>query len=177
MFKPVAVPVVVRKHEKHGIQIHTQTRRVIDKKYDPLYDGTEETCCETLEDWESIVDAVVRGCREELGSPDLKIERIIGAEGETIHTRPEDEILGLKPYYFVQQLSGPQPWIGLGFVVVVPEDFEPKPDAEGETSAHRWWNPKDLLRELLKNPSGFMGLHYPVLLKVCEDLIGDKLAI
>ena len=177
MFKPVAVSVVVRKHEKHGIQIHTQTRHVINKEYDPLYDNTEETCDETLKDGESIIDAAIRGCREELGTPDLRIERIIGADGKILHTRPEDKILGLEPYYFVQQIAGPQPWIGLGFVVVVPDGFEPNPDANGETSAHRWWDPKDLLKELLENPSRFMGFHYPVLLKVCTDLVGNKLAI
>jgi len=177
MFKSVAIPVVVRKHKEHGVQIHTQTRRVTNKDYDPLYDKTEETCGETLKDWESTIDAAVRGCKEELGSADLVIKQIIGAEGEIFSTRPEDKILGLKPYYFIQQLVGPQPWIGLGFVVVVPDDFEPKQDAEKETSAHQWWDPVDLLKELQKNPSNFMGLHYPVLLQVCKDIIKGKITI
>ena len=177
MFKPVAISVVVRKHKKYGIQVHTQTRHVINKEYDSLYDNTEEACGETLKPGENIIDAAVRGCKEELGRSDLKIEKIIGAEGKIFSTRPEDRILGLKPYYFVQQLAGSQPWIGLGFVVVVPNDFEPKLDVEGETSAHQWWNPEDLLKELRKNPSNFMGFHYPVIIKVCEDIVGNKLTI
>ena len=177
MFKSVAIPVVIRKHKKHGIQVHTQTRHVINKKYDPLYDNTEETCGETLKDWESMIDAAIRGCREELGAPDLVIKQIIGAGGDIFSTKPEDKILGLNPYYFIQQLVGPQAWIGLGFVVVVPDDFEPQQDTEGETSAHQWWNPKNLLRELEQNPSNFMGLHYPVILKACRDIVSDLICV
>lgn len=179
MFKSVAIPVVVRKHKEDGVQVHTQTRHVINKNYDPLYDNTEETCGETLEDGESIIHAAIRGCEEELGSPNLFliIKEIIGAQGEAFSTRPEDKILGLKPYYFVQQLIGPQPWIGLGFVVIIPDDFELQQDTEGKTSAHQWWNPVDLLKELQENPSNFMGLHYPVLLQVCKDIIKGKITI
>ena len=175
--KSVAISVVVRRHREHGVQIHTQTRHVLNKDYDPLYDNTEETCGETLKDWESMIDAAIRGCKEELGSPDLVVKQIIGAEGEIFSTRPEDKILALNPYYFAQQLVGPQPWIGLGFVVVVSDDFEPQQGAERETSAHQWWNPEDLLRELEQNPANFMGFHYPVLLKVCKDILDGNLKI
>ena len=178
MFKLMAISVVVRKHKKYGIQVHTQTRHVINKEYDSLYDNTEEACCEIVESEESIIDAASRACKEELGSPDLKIEKIIGANGQTFSTQPGmDLILGMCPYYFVQQLAGPQPWIGLGFVVVVPSDFEPKLDEKGEVSAHQWWSPKDLSKELQQNPSKFMGPPYPVLTKVCKDIIGNKLTI
>ncbi len=177
--KPVALPVVVRKHRKYGIQVHTQTRHVLNHKYDPLYDNTEETCGETAKDWESIIDTAIRGCKEEMGAPNLKIEKIIGGNGQTISTRPEkDLILEIPhPYCFVQQLVGPQPWLGLGFVVIVSDDFEPQQDAEKETSAHQWWDPGLLLKELHENPSKFMGLHYPVLLKVCRDIAEGNLKI
>ncbi len=175
--KLAAVPVVIRRHPVLGIQVHAQTRRVINKGYDPLYDGTEETCGETVNDWESIIDGAIRGVREELGLPDLQIVRIIGGDGEIFSTRPEDKILGISPYYFVQQLIGPQPWAGLGIVVVVPSGIEFQIDKEGEVSGHRWWKPEDLLKALQENPSTFMGFHYPVLLKVCQDIIAGRLPV
>jgi len=89
----------------------------------------------------------------------------------------EDEILGLKPYYLVQQLKGPQPWMGLGFIVIVSSDIEFHPDSDGEVSAHRWWKPEDLLKDLWENPACFMGLHYPILIKVCQDFIEGKIHV
>ena len=176
--KVVAVPVVIRGcQEAYGIQVHTQTRRVLNSDYDPLYHGTEETCGETLNKWESIIDGAIRGVKEELGAPDLEILKIIGADAETFSTRPEDKILIIDPYCFVQQLVGPQPWLGLGFVVVVPSDVKFSPDKEDEVSAHQWWNPRKLLETLISNPERFMGFHYPVLLKACEDIIEGKITV
>lgn len=83
------------------IQIHTQNRQVVNKDYDPLYDNTQETCGETVNDYENIIEAAIRGCQEELGCPDLIPEKIIGGDGKVFSTRPEDEILGLAPYYAV----------------------------------------------------------------------------
>jgi len=128
--------------------------------------------------WEGVFDAVVRGCREELGSPGLNPVKIICGERKTFTTMPgRDEILAFQPYLLLQQVIGPQPWVGPGFVVVVPEDFEPKPDTEGEVGSHRWCNPAELWDELHANPSSFMGLHYPLLLQVCEDIVTGRLKI
>ena len=107
--------------------------------------------------------------------------QIIGAGGKriqhadhrahTLSTRPEDEMLSLEPFGFIQQLKGPQPWVGPVFVVEVRSDFEPQLDEEGEVSAHRWWTPLELAEVLRTTPIAFMGLHYPALLSVCEDLL------
>lgn len=174
MFKSVVIPVVV-KNSLSGILVHTQTRRVINKSYDSLYDGTQETCGESLKDWEGIGAAAVRGCREELGLPDLQ-PKIIGLEGQVFSTRPDqDQILWIpQPFCFIQQLQGPQPWFGLGCIAVVPPDCEPQQDAEGETAGHKWWKPEELNERLKNNPSEFMGLHYPVLRQVCEYYIRQE---
>ena len=164
--KLVAVPVVIRNHRQFGWQVHTQTRNVVNKTYDPLYHGTEESVGETVKDWENIVNAAVRGLREELGAPDIRIMNIIGANESVISsTRPEDSILEItQPYCFVQQLRGPQPWAGLGFVVVVPDDIEFQLDKESEVSDHTWWMLLELLEELRSNPSAFMRARFRVFL-------------
>ncbi|MBI2635368.1 MAG: NUDIX hydrolase [Parcubacteria group bacterium] len=175
--KSVAIPVVVKVDNDGVTWVHTQTRRVINKDYDPMYHGTQETCGETVYDYEDIITAAIRGCREELGCPDLIPEKVIGADGEFFSTRSEDKILGLKPYYLVQQLKGPQPWMGLGFIVVISPDIEFHLDNDGEVSAHRWWRPIELLKNLQEKPDNFMGLHYPILIKVCQDFMEGKIHV
>ena len=173
-FKVVAVPVILRQGSC-GIEIHTQTRHVINKDYDPLYDNTYETCGETLEPGESVISAALRGCAEEMGVPDFQPQKLIGADAKNYNTRDEDEILGFEPYYYVQQMRGPQPWVGLVFIVVVDSDFEPRLDKEGEVSAHQWWAPAELYTLLRNSPEKFMGFHYPALLKICSDILEGKL--
>lgn len=180
--KPIVLGVVIRKKNKQ-LEILTQTRQVINKEYDPLYDGTEEVVGETIKEGENVIETLIRGCQEELGSPELIIDRIIGADssllwgipGAFFTTGKNDKILGFTPYYFVQQLSAPQPWLGPCFVVQVEEGFEPQLDKEKEVSAHTWWDPKVLLTKMENEPSGFMGLHYPFLIEVCRDVISGKL--
>jgi hypothetical protein len=166
----VVVGIIVKwSSDEQGLFICTQTRNIRKKGYDLLYDQTQEAMGETVKEWEGVLDALIRGCREEFKSPGLVPEMVIGSDGEVFFTRPEkDEILGLNPWYFVQQLIGQHQWAGPVFIVVVPEDFEPQLDDQGEASAHKWWKPSDLLNELESTPSAFMGLHYPALLKACR---------
>ena len=174
--KLVVIAVVLRKHPKYGIQVHTQTRNVLDLDYDPYYGNTLETVGETVKPEENVIAAVVRGCQEELGNLDLE-PVIIGDQGTIFTTRYDDQILGFQPYYFTQQLKGPQPWVGPTFIVVVPPEFEPQQDTESETSAHQWWGPQELLDQLLNQPQNFMGLHYPALIKATQDLLSGALRI
>ncbi len=181
--KIVTLPVIVRKKEGKP-QILTQVRHVLNKDYDPLYDNTHEISGETLNPWENIIEATYRGVEEEAGCPRNMILKIIGGDNETYfstgrknETGEKDKILGLSPYYFCQQLKGPQPWAGLVFVVVVFPDFEPKLDKEGEVSGFQWWTIERLSEKLKKSPERFMGLHYPALVKVCKDLATEKLKI
>jgi len=176
----VALSAIGRNHKVNGIQILTQIRHVSNPDYDPLYNNTIEICGETMKAGESVVETAIRGCWEEAGCPSSSVIKIIGANGKMLSTRPEkDKILAFEPYYFVQQLRGPQPWIGPCFVVVVRDDFEPSltQDKEKEVSGHRWRDPEELLEELQSKPEKFMGLHYPFLLKVCEDITTGKIFI
>jgi len=176
----VALSAIVRNHKEEGIQILTQIRNVSNPDYDPLYDNTIEVCGETMKAGESVVETAIRGCWEEAGCPVSSIIRIVGDNGNIFSTRPDkDRILAFEPYYFVQQLRGPQPWIGPCFVVVVKDGFKPSltQDKEKEVSSHRWRAPEELLEEARSNPERFMGLHYPFLLKACEDVLAGKITI
>lgn len=176
----VALSAIVRNHKDEGIQILTQIRKVVNPDYDPLYDNTIEICGETMKAGESVIETAIRGCWEEAGCPASSIIRIIGGNGNLFSTRPEkDRILAFEPYYFVQQLRGPQPWIGPCFIAVVKDDFEPSliQDKEKEVSCHRWRNPEELLEEARSKPEGFMGLHYPFLFKACEDITAGKIFV
>ena len=165
--------MVIRKYSKKGVHVLTQTRKIINERYDTFYNNTEEVCGETLNPWESIMEGAIRGCQEELGVPDFKPLRIVGGDCETVSTNKDDLIVSLVPYLFVQQLKGPQPWLGPAFVFIASSDFEPK--GSDETSGYKWWFPKELSEELKNNPEKFMGRHYPILLKVCEDLIAGRI--
>eukprot|EP01048_Picozoa_sp_COSAG05_P020732 COSAG05_NODE_3607_length_1963_cov_2.597639_2_plen_237_part_00 len=157
-------------------QVRTQRRMIINKKYDPLYDGTHETIGETVKKGESIVSAVVRGVAEELGFRGGGL-RIVGAEGNAVSTtHTVDPVLSIEsPYCFVQQLGPPQPWTGLGFVALLPPNVTLEGDGEGEVGEGTWWEPAELLHEMQSNKPKFMGFHYPVLKKVSQDLVDGTL--
>ena len=58
-----AVTIVLRPHpsgEFDKYQVRTQTRHVLNTKYDPFYDGTYEAVGESVKSHENVVDAVVR---------------------------------------------------------------------------------------------------------------------
>lgn len=177
--KLVVLAVVVQMREGR-LQVLTQLRTVINQAYDPLYDGTQEVMGETAVEWEGPLDTLLRGLREELGTPGLGFDDliIVGGGADSFTTHPgEDAITGITPYYYVQQVQGPQPWAGPVFVVRIPDNMEPQLDTEGEVGGFKWWDPEDLLAELRAHPEHFMGLHFPALLKVCQALSGQRRAL
>ena len=178
---PVVVAVVVRRGPNGLPQVMTHIRDASWPGYDTFYNGTWEAVGERMESGENVFQAVARGCKEEIGllnndSFNCRIVDFEMCQWKMFTTGKEDYILALEPYIFLQQVEGPQPWIGPGFIVIVPDDFEPKP-ATGETSGHRWWKPEELLAELKQNPAAFMGLHLPLIKKTCEDILAGKITI
>lgn len=170
----VAISVVVKRVNKNKkYQILTQTRHVINKNYDPMYDGTEEVVGETVKENETLFDTAVRGCEEELGVTDFEtfIDGRVGGHLTSTFSCQEGEkvVIVQDPFIFIQQLEGPQPWAGIGFIFFVNEPFEPNlKKADGETAGFTWWEPKKLYEELINNPTKFMGFHYPLLKRACE---------
>ena len=120
---------------------------------------------------ETVVEAVVRGIREECGKPDFLPLAIYGAEMKRVNpefsgTRKGDSIFSVQPFDFVQQMGPPQPWIGPVFLVGVSTGFEPDHSkSDGEASEPKWWEPRDLITAIEKEPHKFMGLHMPSLQK------------
>lgn len=173
----IAIGVVVRAENSGEYSVRTQVRRVLDLTYDPLYDRTLEAVGETVQVAEPITDAVVRGLHEEVG---IDVSRtpyaVFGRAGALVSTRDKsqntlDKYLTVEhPYMYVQTLKGPQPWVGLGFVVLVPPKTPATVGSDGEASNARWWNAEQLLEKLEGSRSDFMGFHYPVLKRVCQDL-------
>lgn len=170
----VAITVVIRPFHS-SFQIRTQIRRVQDLSYDPLYDGTIEAVGESVKWGEPIVDTVSRGLVEEMGlSSDTKYV-VLGAEGGMISTSSSDRndpMFSLSaPYIYVQALQEPQPWCGLGFVALVPE-LMPATSGDEEVGESRWWDTAELLIKLedQNQRRQFMSFHYPVFLRVAQDL-------
>ena len=171
----VVVPIIIKIDDNGEIWIHTQMRRIMNPAYDTFYDGTIETCGETVEQGENIIDAVIRGCIEELGAPNLQL-KFIGDKGELFKSTEKDLIHGLKPYYFVSQLIGPQFWYGPVFPVIVPPDFQPNPSlSDGEASDFAWKRPNEITSLIESSPELFMGLHLPAFLRICQDIRLNKL--
>ncbi len=173
--KPVVIGVLFRRH-KGGVQILTQLRLVQNKSYDPLYDRTWEAMGETLNPGESVIDALVRGVKEECGRTDFVPNRIIGADGKVLwSTSKGDNVLACEPLCFLQSLGPPQPWFGPAFAVEVAEDFEPDHSkSDGEAEAPKWWGAKEMLDAIQRDPSQFMGLHMPALEKFCLAVLDGK---
>ena len=177
----VAVTVAVRHSSgaEGGYQVRTQRRTVINKAYDPLYDGTHETIGETVKAGESIASAVVRGVAEELGYKGGNLAILGSEDAAVVSTHEVDPVYMIgAPYCFVQQLGPPQPWTGLGFVALLPRSATPKQlhlDEKGEVGDSTWWEPAELMQLLQSQPEQFMGFHYPVLKKVSEDLVAGTL--
>jgi hypothetical protein len=112
---------------------------------------------------------------EELGYAGSKL-KIVGSEGTTVTTHGIDPVFSVEPFYFVQQLGPPQPWTGLGFVALLPAGAQLiEGNRDEEVGESKWWSPAELLRKLEAEKHLFMGFHYPVLLKVCRDLVNGTL--
>lgn len=188
-YKTGTLSVIIRPTDSNGTghEILTQTRRVQNLAYDPLYDNTQEVVGETF--WkprderlpegtigESILASIRRGVIEETGGK-MTDFTILGHNLEPvfeakISTRGEDEYAYVpSPVLVVQTIKGPQPWVFSGFVVEVPSDWEPNyKEADGEASQGLWWNPYNLLLAIKETPNEFMGLHVPLLYEVATML-------
>ena len=172
--RPVVIGVLFRRNRMGFVDILTQRRIVKNKSYDPLYDGTWEAMGETVEEGESVIDALIRGVAEECGVPGFKPVQINGG-GLVWSTDKNDRILASTPLCFVQSLGPPQPWLGPAFLVEVGGDFEPNQENnDGEAGAHRWWNPPDLEEAASKKPGSFMGLHLPALVAAARRLNPER---
>jgi len=174
----IAIAVIVRRDAAGQFSVRTQVRHVQNTQYDPMYDNTLEAVGETVKVDEPIVDAVKRGVHEEVGLDlDTTPYAVFGHRAtQFVSTRERSQNsldkyhVSENPYIFVQTLKGPQPWVGLGFVVLVP----PKSPAtigrgDGEADGAVWWDAKELLVKL-ESRAEFMGFHYPVFKRVCMDL-------
>jgi len=180
--KPVVVAIII-KRTTDGFLIMTQKRRVRDPAYDWLYDGTWEAMGETLLPKEDVLDAVVRGIREECGmsvdplwifgnSDDLLAPLGDGNRFAMWTSGQGDQTILRRPFAFVQSIGEPQLWLGPVFLVSVPPSWEPNFEAaDGEATKHRWWKPGELLEEMHSHPAGFMGLHAPALRLLAQGLI------
>ena len=73
------------------------------------------------------------------------------------------------PYVYVQALQGSIPWTAIGMITFVEESVKEISDFQLDLET-AWWPAEKLLDELMQNPSRFVGLHYPVLLKAALDL-------
>lgn len=165
------VGALIIKREGDSYLVMTQRRKVLDKSYDPLYDNTWETMGETVLGGESVITALIRGCREELGVSNFTPKNIRGAL-ETWTTGKKDEFIYSEPLCFVQSLGPPQPWLGPFFIIEVLKDFEPNyKEGDGEATSCKWWEPAELKKEIEDSPQNFMGLHAPALYKLCLVII------
>lgn len=175
--KLVVIAVIVKRLENDQIVIMTQQRLVQNHNYDPLYDGTWEAVGENVKEGENMIDALIRGIREECGKPDFRPERIsMRQEISSMYTTGRgDSILCVEdPLCLVQQMGPPQPWVGPAFLVHVDRDFEPdQTKSDGEAGDHKWWRPKELIQAIHEEPESFMGLHMPALEKAAQLYIMD----
>ncbi|OGG77934.1 hypothetical protein A3B35_02125 [Candidatus Kaiserbacteria bacterium RIFCSPLOWO2_01_FULL_54_24] len=181
-FSPVVVGVIFRKNANGTTSILTQKRVVKifpgeDPPYDPLYHDTYEAMGEKLNPGESVIDALIRGVKEECGKPDFVPKLIIGAEDKTVWTTgreyagEKDNVVCCDPFCFLQSMGPPQKWLGPAFLVEVSADFDPDlSKSDGEASGVRWWKPNELRVAINCNQSQFMGLHMPALYKAAVYL-------
>lgn len=172
--KPVVIGVLYRTNRMGFMDILTQRRVVLNKSYDPLYDGTWEAVGETIKPGESAIDALIRGIAEECGVPNFRPLRI-GKGGTSWSTGKGDRVLCYMPLCFVRSVGLPQPWEGPAFLVEVSGDFEPDQSKnDGEAGEHKWWGPPDLAESIRREPNGFMGLHIPALVLAAEQLDPER---
>ncbi len=182
--KPVVIGIIFRCKEDGSVEILTQRRLVKNKDYDPLYDRTWEAVGETLEKNENVLDALVRGIREECGKPDdfepeaiygSKVIDLMNSEDWMSTTDKGDRYLVVEPFDFVQSLGPPQPWIGPVFLVEVRYDFEPDHSkSDGEAGEPKWWSPEQLSQEIESSPKEFMGLHISSLKKFANKVTAGR---
>ena len=183
--KPVVVAIII-KRTTDGFLIMTQKRRVRDPAYDWLYDGTWEAMGETLLPKEDVLDAVVRGIREECGMS-VNPWSIFGNPNDLMRSPGDANRFAMRgnewgdrgilhqPFAFVQSIGEPQLWLGPVFLVSVPPSWEPNFEAaDGEATKHRWWKPGELLEEMHSHPAGFMGLHAPALRLLAAGLTHQR---
>lgn len=173
-WKLCMIAVVARfRGGKVQIEIHERINNSQYPQYDQLYAGTWEVCGERMEEKETLTEAAVRAVVEEFGCQASEILKIIGLDDQTTHTtRPgQDRIVAVAPRCFSQQMQGPQPWAGFGVIAQVKPETEPYGNAQGEVGQRRWVEVTELQEELIAHPENFMGLHYPVLLWACRELL------
>ncbi len=171
--KNVVVGIAFKTTVQLEVLIMTQLRKVQNKAYDPLYDNTWEAMGETMNPNEHVIDALVRGCREEWGqSDDWTPLRILGSSAKVWTTGKGDTAFCHEPFCLLQNVGPPQPWYGPCFLVQVARDFEPNfALSDGEASDVRWWKAPKLKRAIKQNPQQFMGWHIPALYKFCELIL------
>lgn len=168
---------VIFKRMPDGPRVLLQIRRVQNRSYDSLYDGTWEAMGETIEMKEDVFAGLVRGCAEEYGHPNFVPLKIYPKQlSRTCTTGKEDVVQYFESYCNVHSLGPPQPWSGYAFAVEVLPGFEPDYSRhDGEADSGRWWKPIELLAEIKRSPFKFSGLTMPAVEKVCKDLLHGKL--
>ncbi len=185
MVKVVAMGLIFRRRPTY-LEVLLQQRLVKNKEYDPLYHRTAEIVGETLEvndnGWpkETLLEAAIRGVREECGKPDFKPLAVYGAGmqkmiAETHWTGRGDEYFACEPFCFIQSMGPPQPWLGPVFVFEVEPTFEPDhTQSDGEAGCAGWWLPEILAETIHQTPKQFMGLHVPALKKFADMVVAKK---
>lgn len=173
-WKLVAIGIPIR-FKGTEIEIMTQLRLVQNPDYDPISNRTWEAIGETVNDGESVLNALIRGFREECGDENFLPLRILGSPTQWSTDKGDLEQL-YTPICFIQNLSIPQPWAGPCHAVIVPDSWEPKyAKSDGEAGDHRWWSAEQLRRGLDHNSGAFHCFHYPAFMKLAEDILQRRL--
>lgn len=173
---PVCVEAVVYSLHASGLEILTQLRHVLNAEYDPLYDGTWEAMGETLEPDEDIIDALLRGLKEECGLA-FKTKSTIHGIGPDSRFKSDrgEAVTTTQPLCYLHSTGEPQKWTGPLFLVEAPPDFVPSARfSEGEVADYRWWRPSELLAQIDATPDKFMAYHRQALRLAAEKLAQEE---
>ena len=169
-WKLVAIGIPVRFNGLE-IEIMTQLRLVRNQDYDPISDRTWEAIGETVKEGESVLDALIRGFREECGDEQFMPVDILGAPTDWSTGKGDHEHL-YTPLCFLQNLAAPQPWAGPCHVVTVPHWWEPDySKSDGEAGDHCWWSAEHLKHELDHRRETFHRFHYPAFWVLSDGIL------
>lgn len=177
MDRKIGVVCLIFKKMGSEINIMTQWRVIRNPEYDPLYSKTWELIGELHEGNESVVNAILRGCREEFGIPDFKPLRIIGANEKVWSSNRGDAIRCHTPFCYIESFGVPQSWTNPVFAVEVPTDWSPPyEEADGEATKCYWWKPEELLSAIESEPLKFMTFHIPAMVLFCNLVLEGKIS-
>ncbi|MBI1999158.1 MAG: hypothetical protein HYS74_00690 [Parcubacteria group bacterium] len=143
----------------------TQTRNPHFHKPDPYDGGREECIAETVKPDEAVVDALVRGIREETKVADF----VLAKPADLVRTHLDEApvlVVGMPPICWTDAVLHRRAVRGPTFLVEVDNNFHPS-YADGpyeEDVACTWWEPRLLRYVLTEYSKVFVGYHRPSLI-------------